>query len=176
MEKDKKNWIIALLFVVLIFMAICYSIAFQKLRINGIAKVEANWKIKITEIKANEFGTGKNKHLSFTDNIATFSVELEKPGDYVDYIIKVENQGNIDAQLGTVIDTTDKESNYIKHNIVAINVDNTETDSLEGRVLNSGGYDYFKYRIYYNEGDELLSKGETVSNSLVLNYVQKKSK
>ena len=96
-EKDKKSGLILLLTALLVFMAVCYSILFQRLSIIGTVKVDPRWKIKITDVTAEEVGNAVNKNIQYTDNSVSLSADLEGPGDYVDYIIKVENKGNINA-------------------------------------------------------------------------------
>ena len=102
-EKDKKSGLILLLTALLVFMAVCYSILFQRLSIIGTVKVDPRWNIKITEVTLEEGGNAVNKNIQYTDNSVNLSADLEGPGDYVDYIIKVENKGNINAKLSEYI-------------------------------------------------------------------------
>ena len=102
-EKDKKSGLILLLTALLVFMAVCYSILFQRLCIIGTVKVDPRWNIKITEVTLEEGGNAVNKNIQYTDNSVNLSADLEGPGDYVDYIIKVENKGNINAKLSEYI-------------------------------------------------------------------------
>ena len=112
-EKDKKSGLILLLTALLVFMAVCYSILFQRLSIIGTVKVDPRWNIKITEVTLEEGGNAVNKNMQYTDNSVSLSADLKVPGDYVDYIIKVENKGNINAKLSDVLNTMDQ-SKYIK--------------------------------------------------------------
>ena len=102
-EKDKKSGLILLLTALLAFMAVCYSILFQRLSIIGTVKVDPRWNIKITEVTLEEGGNAVNKNMQYTDNSVSLSADLKVPGDYVDYIIKVENKGNINAKLSEYI-------------------------------------------------------------------------
>ena len=171
-EKDKKSGLILLLTALLVFMAVCYSILFQRLSIIGTVKVDPRWKIKITDVTAEEVGNAVNKNIQYTDNSVSLSADLEGPGDYVDYIIKVENKGNINAKLIDVLNTMDQ-SKYIKFSFKALDKNGKEIDKLENLKLKSGKYQYFKCRIYFNdEAVNFTVDMETEKNTIVLNYVQ----
>lgn len=171
-EKDKKNGLILLLTLLLLFMAVCYSILFQRLSIIGTVKVDPRWKIKITEVNVKEVGNAVNKNMKYTDNSVSLSADLEGPGDYVDYVIKVENRGNINAKLSNVLNTMDQ-SKYIKFSFKALDKKGNEIDELENLKLKSGKYQYFKCRIYFNdEAGNFSGDIEVAKNLIVLNYVQ----
>lgn len=171
-EKDKKSGLILLLTALLVFMAVCYSILFQRLSIIGTVKVDPRWNIKITEVTLEEGGNAVNKNMQYTDNSVSLSANLEGPGDYVDYIIKVENKGNINAKLSDVLNTMDQ-SKYIKFSFKALDKNGKEIDKLENLKLKSGKYQYFKCRIYFNDEDgNFTGDMETAKNTIVLNYVQ----
>ena len=171
-EKDKKSGLILLLTALLVFMAVCYSILFQRLSIIGTVKVDPRWNIKITEVTLEEGGNAVNKNIQYTDNSVNLSADLEGPGDYVDYIIKVENKGNINAKLSDVLNTMDQ-SKYIKFSFKALDKNGKEIDKLENLKLKSGKYQYFKCRIYFNdEACNFTGDMETAKNTIVLNYVQ----
>lgn len=171
-EKDKKNGLILLLTLLLLFMAVCYSILFQRLSIIGTVKVDPRWKIKITEVNVKEVGNAVNKNMKYTDNSVSLSADLEGPGDYVDYVIKVENKGNINAKLSNVLNTMDQ-SKYIKFSFKALDKKGNEIDELENLKLKSGKYQYFKCRIYFNdEAGNFSGDIEVAKNLIVLNYVQ----
>ena len=158
-EKDKKSGLILLLTALLVFMAVCYSILFQRLSIIGT-------------VTAEEVGNAVNKNIQYTDNSVSLSADLEGPGDYVDYIIKVENKGNINAKLIDVLNTMDQ-SKYIKFSFKALDKNGKEIDKLENLKLKSGKYQYFKCRIYFNdEAGNFTGDMETAKNTIVLNYVQ----
>lgn len=171
-EKDKKSGLILLLTALLVFMAVCYSILFQRLSIIGTVKVDPRWNIKITEVTLEEGGNAVNKNIQYTDNSVNLSANLEGPGDYVNYIIKVENKGNINAKLNDVLNTMDQ-SKYIKFSFKALDKNGKEIDKLENLKLKSGKYQYFKCRIYFNdEAGNFTGDMETAKNIIVLNYVQ----
>ena len=171
-EKDKKSGLILLLTALLVFMAVCYSILFQKLSIIGTVKVDPRWNIKITEVTLEEGGNAVNKNIQYTDNSVSLSADLEGPGDYVDYIIKVENKGNINAKLSDVLNTMDQ-SKYIKFSFKALDKNGKEIDKLENLKLKSGKYQYFNCRIYFtDEAGNFTGDMETAKNIIVLNYVQ----
>lgn len=175
-KKDKKNGLILLLAVVLMVMAVCYSILFQKLTVLGTVKIEPQWKIKVTEVTFKEHNTGVNKGVEFTGNAISLSALLKNPGDYVDYIIKIENNGNMDAKLSDVLNTIE-ESKYIKFDFKALNESKEELEGFDNLKLKSGEHQYFKCRIYFvNDSNEIIEREESAKNVIVLNYIQDISK
>ena len=100
-DRKKRNIMIASLCCLLVFMGIGYALLTQILTINGTATLTGNWNIKITGIETAEIvGTASNElEPSYTDDTATFSVGLKKPGYKIKYIVRVENLGSIDAVL-----------------------------------------------------------------------------
>ena len=164
-EKDKKSGLILLLTALLVFMAVCYSILFQRLSIIGTVKVDPRWNIKITEVTLEEGGNAVNKNMQYTDNSVNLSAHLEGPGDYVDYIIKVENKGNINAKLSDVLNTMDQ-SKYIKFSFKALDKNGKEIDKLENLKLKSG-----KYRLVrYFTSEENLPYSSNVAEKIYIEF------
>ena len=100
-DRKKRNIIIGSLCCLLVFMGIGYALLTQILTINGTATLTGSWNIKITGIETTEIvGSATNETTpTFTEDTATFSVGLKKPGDKIKYIVRVENLGSIDAVL-----------------------------------------------------------------------------
>ena len=106
----KKNILIISLCFVLLIMGIGYSAFSSKLDINSSSSITSNWDVEITSIeKTNVSGNVVEKDKSFTKDSASFSVEMEKPRDYVYYKIGVTNKGNIAAiaTLGNLVCSND---------------------------------------------------------------------
>ena len=90
--KRRKNLLIISLCIMLFVMAVGYSAFSSKLNINSTSSITSNWDVEITSIEqTNKSGNIVEKSKSFTKDTASFSVEMEKPGNYVYYKIGITN-------------------------------------------------------------------------------------
>ena len=164
-DRKKRNIIIGALCCLLVFMGIGYAILSQTLNISGIANMRGNWNVKITNMELlseNKTGRAEEVSHSFTDTTATFEANLYMPGDSIEYRVTVENQGNIDALLKSIIPTTTNRSEGIKFSHSEI--DNT--------VLTAGKTITFTMKVEFLENATSIPKVDNVKYNLELVYVQ----
>ena len=164
-DRKKRNTIIGVLCCLLVFMGIGYAILSQTLNISGIANMKGNWNVRITNMELlseNKTGRAEEVSHSFTDTTATFTADLYMPGDSIEYRVTVENQGNIDALLKSIIPTTTNKSEGIKFSHSEI--DNT--------VLTAGKAITFTMKVEFLESATAIPDVENVKYNLELVYVQ----
>ena len=164
-DRKKRNIIIGSLCCLLVFMGIGYAILSQTLNISGIARMQGNWNVRITNMELlseNKTGRAEEVSHSFTDTTATFTADLYMPGDSIEYRVTVENQGNIDALLKSIIPTTTNKSSGIKFSHSEI--DNT--------VLTAGKTITFTMKVEFLEDATSIPNVENVKYNLELVYVQ----
>ena len=164
-DRKKRNIIIGSLCCLLVFMGIGYAILSQTLNISGIANMQGNWNVKITNMELlsnNKTGRAEEVSHSFTDTTATFEANLYMPGDSIEYRVTVENQGNIDALLKSITPTTTNKSEGIKFSHSEI--DNT--------VLTAGKTITFTMKVEFLESATSIPKVDNVKYNLELVYVQ----
>ena len=164
-DRKKRNIIIGALCSLLVFMGIGYAILSQTLNISGIANMRGNWNVKITNMELlseNKTGRAEEVSHSFTDTTATFEANLYMPGDSIEYRVTVENQGNIDALLKSIIPTTTNRSEGIKFSHSEI--DNT--------ILTAGKTITFTMKVEFLEDATSIPNVENVKYNLELVYVQ----
>ena len=164
-DRKKRNIIIGSLCCLLVFMGIGYAILSQTLNISGIARMQGNWNVRITNMELlseNKTGRAEEVSHSFTDTTATFTADLYMPGDSIEYRVTVENQGNIDALLKSITPTTTNKSEGIKFSHSEI--DNT--------VLTAGKTITFTMKVEFLEGATSIPNVENVKYNLELVYVQ----
>ena len=164
-DRKKRNIIIGSLCCLLVFMGIGYAILSQTLNISGIARMQGNWNVKITNMELlsdNKTGRAEEVSHSFTDTTATFEANLYMPGDSIEYRVTVENQGNIDALLKSITPTTTNRSEGIKFSHSKI--DNT--------VLTAGKKITFTMKVEFLEDATSIPNVENVKYNLELVYVQ----
>ena len=162
-RKSKLDIIIFVLVILILFMGVGYSILSTRLYINGTAKVAGKWKISIVSIEALENKTtavSKKAEIVGTTT-AIFSTELIKPGDYMEYKVVVQNEGNIEAKLQSIIDFVYNQTEYIKFS----------NDAVIDEVLKPGEKTEIIVKVEFPiESEELVET--TSSYNLTLNYVQ----
>ena len=164
-DRKKRNIIIGALCCLLVFMGIGYAILSQTLNISGIANMKGNWNVKITNMELlseNKTGRAEEVSHSFTDTTATFEANLYMPGDSIEYRVTVENQGNIDALLKSIIPTTTNKSSGIKFSHSEI--DNT--------VLTAGKTITFTMKVEFLEDATSIPKVDKLTYNLELVYIQ----
>ena len=164
-DRKKRNIIIGALCCLLVFMGIGYAILSQTLNISGIANMQGNWSVKITNMKlleANKTGRAENVSNTFTDTTASFEANLWMPGDSIEYEVTVENQGNIDAVLKDIIQTKTNKDKNLKF-----------SNSLIGtEVLTSGSKMSFTMKVEIPEEAETLPEVKESKYEIQLIYIQ----
>lgn len=107
--KKSRSIIIGILLILILIMAVAYSAFSTQLILNGTAEIVSEWNVKITEITAQYVSENCDAgNPQFTDTTVTFNAELVKPGDYITYLIIIENAGTFDATLNKFMFTPDE--------------------------------------------------------------------
>lgn len=162
-QNKKQNVIISMLITCFCFMTIGYAALSQQLKINGTAKITGNWDIQFTNIVPKAYGGAINKVVptGIGTTTVTFNVELNEPGDRMEYLITVSNLGNIDAIIES-INITSSENDDIIYKVTRIE---------EGNVLKANETKDFKVIVEYNLGATTTTQS-TKTLTVNINYVQ----
>ena len=161
--KQKKIIIVSLCIAVLI-MVIGFAAFSTTLNINGTSSIESNWKVVFTNIQelSKTNGVTVNNVPTASGTTATFDVDLQKPGDSIEYQITVENQGTLDAIIED-INASETGSDAIKFEISNIRI---------GDILLKQESTTFKIKISYDSS--ITSQPEKTNNKLTvdIDYAQ----
>ena len=166
MEEDmkQKKIIIGVLCLVVCIMAVGFAAFSTTLNINGTASIESNWSVEFTNIQevSKSSGVSINNPPTASGTSATFDVDLESPGDNIEYQITVENKGTLDAIISN-INASETGSDAIKFEISNIKVG----DKLASKTSTT-----FNITISYDES--ITSQPEITNNKLTVSitYVQ----
>lgn len=161
----KNRIVLIVLLIVISVMAVAYAIFATELKINGEAEIVGEWNIKITGIEVKEVSEGCNPgEPTFTDTTASFSSELQKPGDKITYEITIENLGIIDAVLDSATFTPDDINGSPA--IIYTTVSPSET-------LNSGEKTTCTVTVMYDEDSEEVPDLKSKEITGIIEYVQK---
>ena len=168
MSNDKfKNAILIILAVCLIGITVAYATLSQNLNISGVAKVgKTSWNIHFTKVltpKAEGYAEGGKATLNSDSTVLSVSEGVLKvPGDTITYVFDVINEGDIDAEVETVLTTIDN----CKAN-----------DNITDVTMYC---DKIKYDLVYQDTKEevkkndRLLKGESKTLNLIITYDKNK--
>ena len=165
--KDKKTIFIGVLLAVIVLMAIGYAALGTTLNINGVSNITSNWDILFTDMKKVEHNRGKDVSSSFDATTATFDVELQSPGDYVEYTLTVENQGTLDAILSSILSTNLDASSTIIYSVSGVQ---------EGDILLAKEKQEVVIKVMYNSSITTQPSTSDLNQTITitLNYIQHK--
>ena len=172
--RKKKDILIAVMLIALVFMSAAYALLSQQLNINGTATISDSWNIKITNIEAvASSGTAKVGSVNNSGTVATISPVFYTVGDSVTYKVTVENKGSLDAVLNSITTAVNSNDGTPSPNIVY------EYDGISAEDdLDSGESITFTITITYASSSQLATDPETAGVKTVtligtLNYQQK---
>ena len=175
METKHKNALIGALLAVVFVMAVGYAAFAQQLTINGNANITSTWDVHIQSITPGEpvgSATNASAQVDPSDNTkATFSANLQSPGDSITYTVTVVNAGTIDAVVDTdgITFTEGPNNQAIKYSYSGIN-DGT-------KVAANNGTAQFTVTVTYDSGVTSQPSAEQLTNTLTMNldFVQDKT-
>ena len=161
-RKINRLIIFSLLFIMSI-MVISYAAFSSKINIAGTSSITSSWDIKIISAEVTEInGTAENVKNTYNDLSASLEANLINKGDYVEYSIIVQNNGDFDAKLENIgLTTSDNEAVLI-----------TTSGLINGEVLYKQTSKVLKVKIMYNPDYEGEAVGTSAEGTIDLNFVQ----
>ena len=166
-SEKTRNIILIVLAVCLIGITVAYATLSQNLKISGVAKVgKTSWNIHFTKVltpKAEGYAEGGKATLNSDSTVLTVSEGILKvPGDTITYVFDVINEGDLDAEVETVLTTIDscKASDDITD--VTMYCDKIKYDLV-----------YQDTKEAVKKNDQLL-KGESKTLNLIITYDKNK--
>ena len=180
MEKGKNVQlaVIAVLAVAVLAMSVGYAAFSTQLNLNGTANVKASsWNVAFDEASLTNSGvTATTQTVDATT--VSYSVTLEKPGDYYEADVNVKNTGTFDANLTgiTMSSLNTEQQKYLKY---TVNYDGTEytasTSNLAIALAKQTGTAPVKVRVEYvqpTDAADLPASDVEVSLTATLAYEQ----
>ena len=103
MRIDKDNIKIILILLV-VCLGIGYSYLNTELNINGTANINsANWSVYWNNVQVTEGSVSAPTPTIDSDKTTvSYTITLEKPGDYYEFTVDAVNAGTIDAMIETI--------------------------------------------------------------------------
>ena len=167
-----KDVLIIILCVLMVAMGIGYSIMARNLVIKGYTKVSSSssnskLNVVITSIDVTDNKTeGTENKNAYVKNpfSAVFESTLSKPGDYIEYIVTIENKGSIDATLDYAT-LSPKESTYLEFERYGKALDFPELKVGESTTIN--------IKVSFKDMDKLPKDLQhSAKTELLLGYVE----
>ena len=101
--RQKQRIIIGTLCAVIVGLAVGYAVLSRQLNINGTGGIASDFNILFTDIQEGTMNGATTINKQITDSTtATFTIDLKSPGSNGEYLITVENRGNIDAYVESI--------------------------------------------------------------------------
>ena len=185
MEKQKNSQllIIGVLSVTIMLMTIGFAAYASTLNINGSVTVNpAKWSVHfVTNSYTETSGSVAASAHTLTDNAASYTVTLDKPGDFYEFTANVINDGTFDADLtGITLSTlTTAQQKYLTYVVTYNGTDYTATNaSISGVTLpsTSGSNTHpVKVRVTYVQPEnstDLPAEAVTLTLTAALSYEQ----
>lgn len=184
MQKRKNNQkvIISLLLIIVLLMTVGYALYTEDLTINGTTNIGAStWDV---HFDTNSYKESDGSVSAITHDLQntsmTYTVTLNKPGDFYEFSINVLNLGTFDAKLDAILlsTLTEQQKKYLTYTVNYGNTAYTETaNDLTDIILSKQtGSESVKVRVEYifpeNETDLPVSGESNISLTLTLSYSQ----
>ena len=187
-NQNIKVAIIGTLIVIVTAIAVGYASFSESLTISGSASVKSStWSVVFTNGLASEITHPEIDTKQTT--VGNYSVRLTAPGDFVGYIVDVENKGTFCAEIETITVPTPTctgtgnnaavdAANVCKH--LTYTLTDASSNPIEtGKVLKTNQTDQFRVLLKYGEevtAEELPKADVTISNlSVSITYKQSTS-
>ena len=181
MKKNKKNLIYSILLLILLFIGIGYAYLTSNLSITGSTEIAANsWNIHFENIQitegsvAIETGGSAATVNPSDDTEVTYSIKLNRPGDFYEFTVDVKNDGTLDGMIESISSTlsinnaTPIEILSDNSNLPAyLNYSVTYSDDIAiepNHELKAGNKETYKVRVEYKKN---ITAGQLPQNNSV---------
>lgn len=175
--------LIVLLILIIGIMTVGFAAYSAKLNFGGTNNVTVKPAAWDVHFNTTNYTESTNSVAATAHNITatdyTFTATLEKPGDFYEATVTVENKGTIDAQLKklTMSTLTAEQANYLTYKVTYAGTEYTATtDNLAIDLANTTGTATLKVRVDYvtpSDASLLPQTEQTVTISGSLDYVSK---
>ena len=129
--RDKRNYIIVVLLIVVLVMTVGFAAFSTSLQINGTANISTNWCVGFDNTKTTTYEITKGKSTGTNPSatmgydgtacstnyvpIANLGATFYQPGDKIEYTLTIANKGSVDAAIESItVDGTSVTSNQTK--------------------------------------------------------------
>ena len=175
--KDRKVLfgILGVVLVCVFTLTIAYAALNAVLTISGNAQVNAaNWDIHLANPNVTSGSVSNTKPVITSPSTATFSTELNMPGEFYEFTIDVVNNGSVDAMIENITKTPTLTANQAKYLKYEITYQNGEVISTK-QLVSKNSFVRLKVRVEFRQdlsNSDLPTTSETLNLGLKLDYIQ----
>ena len=174
-SKKKQKKMIFLALILVIALAIGYAVLQSQLTILGTTKVkEYGWDVHWGNIQKTSGSVSGEPTLGSDNTEVSFSITLQKPGDFFEFTVDAINEGAIDAKVESVVKKIDNSTSIPAYLIYTVTDSNNQAIEVD-QPLPAGTRKTYKVRIEYKEDiTELQLPGENHTHTVLfeVNYMQ----
>ncbi len=167
LEKDKKNWVIIFLCIILIFMVTGFSsfaqfVAGQKDL--EVAKTASNWDIGFESARVISSKGGKISNLTYSNSISRFDTQINSVDGMFEIEFIVKNRGNLDAKVNDIYIMP----KYTENDIIVKTFDGIYI----GDIIKAGETQKLIMTVKYNKNAKNTNLNDLKKSQLIIDYVQ----
>lgn len=177
--KKNKNQKTLLFLVLLLAVSVGYALITSTLKINGSSNVKsARWNVywDNVQIKDGSVATTVGNKAQIIDSEktrVTYTVDLDKPGDFYEFTVDAVNDGSLDAMIDNITDSglTASQKEYISYSVKYL--DGSEVKEKD--KLTAHTKDTYVVKIKYRDDidpEKLPGDNESISLVFEIEYVQ----
>ena len=189
MKKNKKKRQLLLLLILTLLISVGYALLSSDIEFNGSSTVKAaTWDIHLENLRVTDGSVDPVTAplIELNKKTVTYSANLNKPGDYYEFLVDVKNGGTIDGMINDVsskIKINDGEFIFVAPLKIPRYLDYEVTYSDGSSIstkqaLNAGDKKTYKIRLEYKRDirvEDLPSTDQNLQFKFNVNYVQKDS-
>ncbi|MBQ2640159.1 MAG: hypothetical protein IJF92_05330 [Bacilli bacterium] len=173
--KKKRNMYLLIVFVVALVIGIGYAILSNNLNIAGSTNIKDNtWNIHFENLNVTSGSVSATTPTISNGTNITYTVTLDKPGDYYEFSVDVKNAGSIDAMISGISNTglTSEQKKYMTYSATY----DSGVDIAEKQELKANSKERIRVTVRYRYDinvSDLPSEEKVLNLTLNMNYVQK---
>ncbi len=175
MNDKTKNYVIAILLILVLGISVGYATIGTNLRIEGTSKINStSWNVKFSAVDVTSGSVAATKAATLGDTLISYDVTLAKPGDFYEFTATVSNTGSINAMLTaapTISGVSNEQKKYVDYTVTY----SDGTAIASGDKLAAGSTKDVKVRIAYKtdvNAEDLPDTNQTLNLVYGMSYGQ----
>ena len=172
MKKRYKNYLL-LFFVLTLSFSFGYAYLNSSLYINGTSIISANvWEVGLDNLNVTAGSVAAIEEPTVNNTETAFSVKLTNQDDFYEFTVDVVNNGDVDAKLGNLVETTGLTSEQEQYFDYTLSYQNNEPIQVN-QLVKKDEFVRLKSKVEYKEEVNITSVPEsakTLNLGFKLNY------
>ena len=175
-NSHKKNLSISIILLLILVIGIGYAYLTSNLSISGTTGIVGNsWDIHFENLNVKDGSVTAINPATISNSTTdiTYSIRLERPKDYYEFIVDVKNDGTLPGKvsISTLNGITSQAAPIVDYSITYTNGRSVNI----GDILNAGAKKTIKVRVFYKDDiqvSDLPSSNLNLTLTYTLQYIQ----